>query len=101
MFDQVLKSGNVNQKTPNGHHFIQLLIKANLDPRQKLELVKLAFDRGANIDSHDTSTLSPFATAVSIGDKRLADFLRSKGVSPKVPLSLGTQYYNLYLQFPT
>lgn len=93
--------GNVNQKTPNGHHFIQLLIKANLDPRQKLELVKLAFDRGANIDSHDTSTLSPFATAVSIGDKKLADFLRSKGVSPKVPLSLGTQYYNLYLQFPT
>lgn len=93
--------GNVNQKTPNGHHFIQLLIKANLDPRQKLELVKLAFDRGANIDSQDTSTLSPFATAVSIGDKRLADFLRSKGVSPKVPLNLGTQYYNLYLQFPT
>ena len=91
----------MNQKTPNGHHFIQLLIKANLEPRQKLELVKLSVDRGANIDSSDTSTLSPFATVVSIGDRKIADFLRSKGASPKVPLNLGTQYYNLYLQFPT
>ncbi|MCB1067447.1 MAG: nucleotidyl transferase AbiEii/AbiGii toxin family protein [Simkania sp.] len=93
--------GNVNQKTSNGHHFLQLLIKANLEHRQKLELVKLSVDRGANISSSDTSTLSPFATAVSIGDKEIADFLRSKGASPKeVPLSLGTHYYNLYHQFP-
>lgn len=90
---------NVNQKTPNGHHFIQLLIKANLDARQKLELVRLSVDRGANIESSDTSSLSPFATAISIGDKKIADFLRSRGVSPKVPLNLETQYYNLYLQF--
>lgn len=92
--------GNVNQKTLNGHHFLQLLIKANLERRQKLELVKLSVDRGANIASPDTSTLSPFATAVSIGDKEIADFLHSKGAPEKVPLSLGTQYYNLYLRFP-
>lgn len=91
--------GNINQKTSNGHHFLQLLIKANLERRQKLELVKLSVARGANITSPDTSTLSPFATAVSIGDKEIADFLRSKGASFKeVPLSLSTQYYNLYLQ---
>lgn len=94
------KGGNVNQMTPNGHHFLQLLIKANLEPRQKLELVKLSVERGANINSPDTSTLSPFATAVSIGNKEIADFLHSKGASKKVPLNLGSQYYNLYLQFP-
>lgn len=93
--------GNVNQKTSNGHHFLQLLIKSNLERRQKLELVKLSVERGANIASSDTSTLSPFATAVSIVDKEIADFLRSKGSSPKeVPLSLSSQYYSLYLQFP-
>jgi len=92
--------GNVNQKTLNGHHFLQLLIKANLEPRQKLKLVQLCVGRGANVVSSDTSTLSPFATAVSIGDKSIADFLHSKGAPKKVPLSLGTQYYNLYLQFP-
>lgn len=93
--------GNVNQKTPNGHHFFQLLIKANLEPREKLELVKLSVDRGANIESPDTSSLSPFATAVSIEDKNIAEFLRSKGALPKVPLDLGTKYYNLYFKFPT
>jgi hypothetical protein len=77
------------------------LIKANLEPRQKLELVKLSVGRGASIVASDTSTLTPFATAVSIGDKEIADFLRSKGASSKeIPLSLGTQYYKLYLQFP-
>ena len=94
--------GIVNQKTPNGHHFLQLLIKANLEGRQKLELVKLSIDRGASVSSHDTTTLSPLATAVSIGDKEIADFLFSKGASrTEVPLSLGTHYYNLYLQFPS
>ncbi len=92
--------GNVNQETPNGHHFIHFLIKANLDLRQKLELVKLSVNRGANITSSDTSNLSAFATAISIGDKEIADFLHSKGASNKVPLYLGTQYYNIYRQFP-
>lgn len=92
--------GNVNQKTSNGHHFLQLLIKANLESRQKLELVKLSVARGANIASTDTSTLSPFATAVSVGDKHIADFLHSKGAPTNVPLNLYTQYYKLYLQFP-
>jgi ankyrin repeat protein len=91
---------NVNEKNSNGHHFLQLLIKANLDQRQKLNLVKLSIERGANIDSSDTSTLTPFATAVSIGDKAIADLLRAKGAIPKVPLSLSSQYYNLYLQHP-
>ncbi len=92
--------GNVNQKTSNGHHFLQLLIKANLEPRQKLKLIKLCVNRGANVVSPDTSTLSPFATAISIGDRTIADFLHSKGAPKKVPLNLGAQYYNLYLQDP-
>ncbi len=98
---RIIKNGeNVNQKTSNGHHFLQLLIKANLERRQKLELVKLSVEHGANVASPDTSTLTPFATAVSIGDKEIADFLHSKGASKVVPLSLGTQYYHLYRQFP-
>jgi hypothetical protein len=76
------------------------LIKANLEPRQKLKLVQLCVDRGTNVTSTDTSTLSPFATAISIGDRTIDDFLHSKGASKKVPLNLGAQYYNLYLQDP-
>lgn len=96
----IQNGGNVNQKTLNGHHFLQLLIKANLESRQKLELVQLCVDRGANVVSSDTSTLSPFATAVSIGDRTIADFLYSKGAPKKVPLYMGAQYYRLYLQDP-
>ncbi len=96
----IYSGGNVNQKTSNGHHFLQLLIKANLESGQKLELIKLSVDRGANVVSPDMSTLSPFATAISIGDRKIADFLYSKGAPRKVPLHLGAQYYNLYLQYP-
>lgn len=94
------KGCNVNEKTSNGHHFLQLLIKASLNHRQKLDLVKLAVEQGADIESSDTSTLTPFAAAVSIGDKAIADFLRAKGASPKVSSSLYSQYYKLYLKFP-
>lgn len=55
------KGGNISQKTSNGHHFLRLLIKANLEPRQKLELVKLSVGRGASIAERKQSSGSLFA----------------------------------------
>jgi predicted nucleotidyltransferase component of viral defense system len=92
--------GNANQETSNGHRLLQLLIKAELDPRKKLQLIKLSVERGAKIDTPDKSTLTPYATAVLKNEKNIADYFRDIGVPDKMPLSLHPQYYKMYLRFP-
>jgi ankyrin repeat protein len=79
---------------------LQILIKANLDHRMKLNLVKVLVDRGAKIDTPDSSGLTPFATAVSNGEKVIADFLHAKGAPKRVPEHMYPQFYSMYLQLP-
>lgn len=44
---------------------MQLLIKANQEPRKKLELVKSLIDLGADIHSADKSGLTPYQVAIA------------------------------------
>lgn len=71
----LLEAGsNPNDTTPNGHHAMQLAVKAEL-----VEIVKLLASAGSQIDSIDRSFLTPFQMAVIQKNKTLIDFLLSKG----------------------
>jgi len=99
---EILATGaNVNDTSLNGHRLLQLLIKANLDPRRKLELVKKIINLGADIHSADNSGLTPYQVAISKGNKSISDFLRSKGARPMSPPGTGyAQHYKLYNKIP-
>ncbi len=63
---KTLASGaNVNDTSLSGHSPLQLLIKARLDPRKKLELAKRMIDLGADIHSADKSNLTPYQVRAS------------------------------------
>ena len=80
---------------------MQLLIrKAKLDSRKKLELIKKVINYGVKIDNKDKSGLTPFQVAVKNREKKIADFLLSKGARDKVPMNMYTDYYLMYLRFP-
>lgn len=92
---------NVNDTSWNGHHPLQLLIKARLEPRKKLELVKRMVDLGADIHSADKSGLTPYQVAISEKNKSISDLLRSKGASPISPPGTGyAKHYDLYHEIP-
>ncbi len=92
---------NVNDISLNGHRPLQLLIKACLDPRKKLKLIKDFIDRGADIHSTDSSGLTPYQVAISEGNKPISDLLRSKGAKPISPPGIGyAQHYNIYREIP-
>ncbi len=87
---KILNAGaNVNDASWNGHRPLQLLIKALLEPRKKLELVKHMVDLGADIHSADKSGLTPYQVAISEKNKSVSDFLRSKGARPMSPPGTG------------
>lgn len=93
-------SGDVNQKLPNGHPFLHLLIKSNMDSRQKLELVKLAALRGANLNHVDPNRLTPLGTAVAEGEAAIAKFLKDKKASEQIPANLYAKFYSIFLGSP-
>lgn len=99
---KILNAGaNVNDVSWNGHRPLQLLIKALLEPRKKLELVKRMVDLGADIHSADKSGLTPYQVAGSEGNKSICDLLRSKGARPMSPPGIGyVQHYNMYGEIP-
>jgi len=99
---KILNAGaNVNDTSRNGHRPLQLLIKAQLEPRKKLELVKRMVDLGADIHSADKSGLTPYQVAISKGDKSISDLLRSKGARPMSPPGTGyAQHYDMYHKIP-
>lgn len=99
---KILNAGaNVNDASWNGHRPLQLLIKALLEPRKKLELVKLMVDLGADIHSADKSGLTPYQVAISEKNKSVSDFLRSKGARPMSPPGTGyAQHYDMYHKIP-
>jgi hypothetical protein len=101
VIDKAIRSGiDVKQGTSNGHYLLQNIIKANLDSRMKLQLVKQLVDLGAKVDAPDKSSLTPFATAVASGEKMIADFLHAKGAAKRVPIHMHAQFYSMYLQTP-
>ncbi|NGX50254.1 MAG: hypothetical protein K1060chlam2_00095 [Chlamydiae bacterium] len=98
----LLRNGeDPNRVTGNGHHPLQLIIKAKLDTRKKLEILKLLVKWGAKVDRVDKSGLTPFQVAVALGDRDIALFLRSKGARSIAPPGTGySKYYNMFLQLP-
>lgn len=100
---EILAAGaNVNDTSLNGHRPLQLLIRANLEPRKKLELVKSIIELGADIHSADRSGLTPYQVAIAEGNKDISDFLRyEKKVRPMSPPGTGyAQHYNMYREIP-
>lgn len=99
---KILNAGaNVNDISWNGHRPLQLLIKALLEPRKKLELVKRMIDLGADIHSADKSGLTPYQVAISEKNKAVSDLLRSKGARPMSPPGTGyAQHYDMYHEIP-
>lgn len=99
---KILASGaNVNDTSLNGHRPLQLLIKARLDPRKKLELAKRMIDLGADIHSADKSNLTPYQVAISENNKLISDLLRSKGVRRISPPGTGyAKHYDMYQEIP-
>ncbi len=100
---EILAAGpNVNDTFLNGHRPLQLLIRANLEPRKKLELVKNLIDLGADIHSTDNSGLTPYQVAISEGIKPISDFLRyNKNVRPMSPPGTGyAKHSNMYGEIP-
>ncbi|MGH2638156.1 MAG: hypothetical protein ACRDF4_02555, partial [Rhabdochlamydiaceae bacterium] len=99
---KILNTGaNVNDTSRNGHRPLQLLIRAQLEPRKKLELVKRMVDLRADIHSADKSGLTPYQVAISKGNKSISDLLRSKGARPMSPPGTGyAQHYAMYHEIP-
>jgi hypothetical protein len=99
---EILATGaNVNDASLNGHRPLQLLIRANLEPHQKLKLVKSIIVLGADIHSTDNSGLTPYQVAVAEGHKAISDLFRSKSVRPMSPPGTGyAQHYNMYGEIP-
>jgi ankyrin repeat protein len=99
---KILNTGaNVNDISWNGHGPLQLLIKAKMEPRKKLELVKRLVSLGADIHSADKSGLTPYQVAISEKNKSISDLLRSKDARPMS--SPGTGYaknYDKYNEIP-
>lgn len=90
-----------NHPSANGHYPLHLLIKTKLHPATKLELIKHLVNLGAEIHQHDTEGLTPFQTALSIGDKEIALFLLARGARKLAPPGTGyTKYYSLLQQLP-
>lgn len=99
---KILNGGaNVNDVSWNGHRPLQLLIKALLEPRKKLELAKRMIDLGADIHSADKSGLTPYQVAISEKNKLISNLLRSKGARPMSPPGIGyAQHYDMYHEIP-
>jgi ankyrin repeat protein len=99
---KILNTGaNVNDTSWNGHRPLQLLIKAKLESRKKLELVKRLVSLGADIHSADKSGLTPYQVAISEKNKPISDLLRSKGARPMSPPGTGyAQHYDMYHEIP-
>jgi hypothetical protein len=99
---KILNSGvNVNDVSWNGHHPLQLLIKAKLESRKKLALFKRLVSLGADIHSADKSGLTPYQVAISERNKSISDLLRAKGARPMSPPGAGyTQHYDMYHEIP-
>jgi len=99
---KILNAGaNINDISWNGHRSLQLLIKANLESRKKLELVKRLVSLGADIHSADKSGLTPYQVAISEKNKSISDLLRSKGARPMSPPGTGyAQHYDMYHEIP-
>jgi Fic-DOC domain mobile mystery protein B len=86
------RGSNPNDETANGHRSLQLAVKADLE-----EIVKLLVDAGAEVDAKDKSWLTPFQVAVIQDNKKMADFLLSKGAVLQAPPGLGyTKIYKMY-----
>ncbi len=80
---------------------MQLSIKAYLEPRKKIQLVKGLIERGADIISPDTIGLTPYQVAISEGNKDICDLLYSKGAPRQSPPGTGyAQQYNMYREIP-
>lgn len=99
---KILNAGaNINDTSWNGHRPLQLLIKAQLEPRKKLEVVKRMIALGADIHSADKSGLTPYQVAISEGNKSISDLLRSKGARVISPPGTGdAQHYKMYNDIP-
>ena len=99
---KILDAGaNVNDTTWHGHRPLQLLIKAKLESRKKLELVKRLVTLGADIHSADKSGLTPYQVAISEKNKSISDLLRSKGARPMSPPGTGyAQHHDVYHEIP-
>jgi hypothetical protein len=99
---KILNAGaNVNDTSWNGHRPLQLLIKAKLESRKKLELVKHLVSLGADIHSADKSGLTPYQVAISEKNKSISDLLRSQGARPMSPPGTGyAQHYDMYHEIP-
>lgn len=99
---EILAAGaNVNDTSLNGHRPLQLLIRAPLDARKKLELVENFIDQGADIHSADNSGLTPYQTAIAEGNKSISDLLHSKGARRQSPPGTGyAQHYKMYHKIP-
>lgn len=99
---KLLNTGaNVNDTFWNGHRPLQLLIKAKLESRKKLELVKRLVSLGADIHSADKSGLTPYQVAISEKNKSISDLLPSKSARPISLPGIGyAQYYDMYHEIP-
>jgi hypothetical protein len=99
---KILNTGaNINDVSWNGHLPLQLLIKALIEPRKKLELVKRLIDLGADIHSADKSGLTPYQVAISEKNKSISDLLHSKGARPMSPPGNSyDQHYDMYHEIP-
>ena len=92
---------DVNDISWNGHRPLQLLIKAPLESRKKLELVKRMIDLGADIHTADKSGLTPYQVAISEKNKSISDLLRSRGARPMSPPGTGyAHHYDMYHEIP-
>jgi Fic-DOC domain mobile mystery protein B len=95
------RGADPNGGTENRHRSLQLLIRAQLESHTKFEILKLLIEKGAAIDTADKSGLTPFQVAVTIENREIALFLRSKGARALAPPGIGyTKYYNLFRQLP-
>lgn len=93
---------NLNRTSKSGHGILQLIIRHKQISRTvKFQLVKLLVEFGADINSSDSSSLTPFQAAIVAGNKTIADFLSSNGAKKLVPPGTGyAKYYNMYRNLP-
>lgn len=72
-------------ENPSRHHPLQLVLKAKLERQNKLEILKMLINRGAQVDAKDKSGLTPFQVAVAQGENDIALLLKSEGARALEP----------------
>lgn len=71
-------------KNSNGESVLHLVIKnSNISKNDKLELVKLCIEKGAQINSYDENNITPLHLACQYQLKNIVELLLKNGANPK------------------